>query len=293
MTRTQIVENRSQIAIYLPSLRGGGAEKVMVTLANGFAAYGYGVDLVLARAEGPYLADVSDKVRIIDLNASRVFFSLPALVRYLRRERPRALLSALNHANVIAVAARALARSATRLVVSEHNNPTIAARAERSAAGRAVHAAMRWTYPRADGVVAVSAGVADDLARWAALPRSRIEVIYNSVVTPALVARAAESPAHPWFGDGGPPVVVGVGRLTAQKDFATLLRASPCCAPIGPAGWPSSARATNAPRSRRWSPNSDCRTRWRCPASSTTPMRGCAAPRSSCCRRRGRDCPPC
>lgn len=225
MTRTQIVENRSQIAIYLPSLRGGGAEKVMVTLANGFAAYGYGVDLVLARAEGPYLADVSDKVRIIDLNASRVFFSLPALVRYLRRERPRALLSALNHANVIAVAARALARSATRLVVSEHNNPTIAARAERSAAGRAVHAAMRWTYPRADGVVAVSAGVADDLARWAALPRSRIEVIYNSVVTPALVARAAESPAHPWFGDGGPPVVVGVGRLTAQKDFATLLRA--------------------------------------------------------------------
>lgn len=225
MTRTQIVENRSQIAIYLPSLRGGGAEKVMVTLANGFAAYGYGVELVLARAEGPYLADVSDKVRIIDLNASRVFFSLPALVRYLRRERPRALLSALNHANVIAVAARALARSATRLVVSEHNNLTIAARAERSAAGRAVHAAMRWTYLRADGVVAVSAGVADDLARWAALPRARIEVIYNPVVTPALVARAAESPAHPWFGDGGPPVVIGVGRLTVQKDFATLMRA--------------------------------------------------------------------
>ncbi len=213
------------LALYLPTLHGGGAERVMVMLANGFAACGLAVDLVLARVEGPCLADVGPGVRVVDLGGRRVAASLPALVRYLRRERPRALLSALNHANVIAVAARALARSPTRLVVSEHNNLTIAARAERSAAGRAVLAAMRWTYPRADGVVAVSAGVADDLARWAALPRARIEVIYNPVVTPALVARAAESPAHPWFGDGEPSVVVGVGRLTAQKDFATLLRA--------------------------------------------------------------------
>lgn len=44
-----------KIARSLPSLCGGGAEKVMVNLAQGFAEHDLTVDLVLARAEGPYL----------------------------------------------------------------------------------------------------------------------------------------------------------------------------------------------------------------------------------------------
>lgn len=71
---------RDRIAIFLPSLRGGGAERVMVTLANGFAERGYSVDLVLASAEGPYLGRVDDSVRVVDLKAGRVLHSLPKLI---------------------------------------------------------------------------------------------------------------------------------------------------------------------------------------------------------------------
>ena len=60
------------IAIFLPSLRGGGAERVMVTLANGFAARGFRTDLVLAQAVGPYLEEVAANVRVVDLGSSRV-----------------------------------------------------------------------------------------------------------------------------------------------------------------------------------------------------------------------------
>jgi hypothetical protein len=114
-------EKKKHIALFLPSLRGGGAEKVMVNLALGFVEQGLKVDLVLAKAEGPYLSRVPEEVRVVDLGARRVLYSLPGLVRYLRRERPQAMLSALNYANIVAIWAKLLARVQMHLVVSERN----------------------------------------------------------------------------------------------------------------------------------------------------------------------------
>ena len=214
------------IALYLPSLIGGGAERVMFMLANAFASRGYRVDLVLAKAEGPYVSDVSEQVRIVDLGASRVIASLPGLMRYLREERPVAVLSAMGHANVVAVVARALARVSARVVVSEHAHfSSSQANASSVVRSRAMGSMMRWAYPRADGIVAVSKGVADDLASAIGVPRAGIEVVYNPVATDDLGALSQQEPDHAWLAPDGPPVVLGVGRLTAQKDFSTLIHA--------------------------------------------------------------------
>jgi glycosyltransferase involved in cell wall biosynthesis len=217
--------NTQRIAFFLPSLRGGGAERMMLNLAEDFANRGFSVDLVLARAEGSYLKDVSKKVRVVDLNADRVIKSLPALVRYLRSEKPDAMLSAMGHANVVAVWARSLAMVSTRVVVSEHANLTFSVQNATSKRARFMPWLMRFSYPRADGVVAVSGGVADDLAQVIKLPRERITTIYNPVVTSELLRKAKESIDHLWFRPGEPPVVLGIGRLTRQKDFSTLIRA--------------------------------------------------------------------
>lgn len=80
-------------------------------------------------------------------------------------------------------------------------------------------------YPFADAVIAVSRGVADDLRRNAALPEGLLHVIPNPVLTPKLSLLAGEMITHPWFAKGGGPVIIGVGRLTRQKDFPTLIRA--------------------------------------------------------------------
>jgi glycosyltransferase involved in cell wall biosynthesis len=83
----------------------------------------------------------------------------------------------------------------------------------------------RRSYLTADAIVTVSHGVADDLALHAGIPRERITTIYNPVVTPDLLDKAQAPLDHPWFTPGAPPVVLGVGRLHAQKDFPTLLKA--------------------------------------------------------------------
>lgn len=210
------------VAVYVPSLRGGGAERVMVTLANGFAAQGHRVDLVLTRAEGPYLTEVSDTVRVVDLKKARVLASLLPLVRYLRRERPDAMLSALNHANVVAILARQLARVPTRLLVSERNSLTAISKTGR---GWLMRQLMRRAYPLADGVVAVSRAMALELIEDLALDPRKVTAIPNPLDVESIQRLARCRPDHPWFEPGQPPVVLAVGRLEPQKDYVTLLKA--------------------------------------------------------------------
>lgn len=216
---------KEKVALFLPSLRGGGAERVMVNLARGFSEKGLEVDLVLAKAEGPYLSEVPAGVRVIDLHSSRVLASLPGLVRYLRRERPQAILSTLDHANIVALWARKLARVPNRLVVRVATNLSQSASNTSSARGRLMPRLIHKFYPWADAVVAISQGVADDLVKTARLSRERIQVIYNPVVTPEILEKAEEPLNHPWFAPGEPPVILSAGRLTKQKDYPTLIRA--------------------------------------------------------------------
>jgi glycosyltransferase involved in cell wall biosynthesis len=83
----------------------------------------------------------------------------------------------------------------------------------------------KWFYPWADGIIAVSGGVADDLAQLIKIPRERIQVIYNPIVTPELFDKSKALLVHPWFKSGEPPVLLAVGRLTVQKAFDVLIRA--------------------------------------------------------------------
>lgn len=211
-----------QIAIFVPSLRGGGAERVMLTLANAFAERGHKVDLVLAKAEGPYLPDLSEKVRLIDLGAPRVLRSLWPLFRYLQRERPNAMLSALNYANVIAIIAWKLARVPTRMVVSERSS---LARTPGRRTEKITRRLMRWLYPKVDKVICVSKVIESDMQRLIGVPESKTVTIYNPVDVETIHEKMTAPLDHAWFNTKIAPVILAAGRLTEAKDYPTLLQA--------------------------------------------------------------------
>ncbi|HVV50695.1 MAG TPA: glycosyltransferase [Polyangia bacterium] len=212
-----------RLALFLPTLDDGGAERVMLQLAAAFSARGRTVDLVVGIPGGPLDSQVPPGPRLVDLGARRTALALPALVRYLRRERPAALLATLEHANVLAVGAAALARTGTRVVLREANVLLPGAGLDRRA--RILRRLMRAAYRRAGAIVAVSASVARSLAAELGVAPEKIRTIYNPIVTPAIADQAAAALDDPWFAPGAPPVILGVGRLAPQKDFPTLLKA--------------------------------------------------------------------
>lgn len=213
------------IAFFLPSVRGGGAQRVIVNLVQGITERGLPVDVVLATAEGVFLDQLPPTARLVDLRARRLLRSIGPLTNYLRRERPRILISSMSHANLIALWAARFARRSTPVMVTVHNTMSQSTPEEGGLGGGLSLRLLRTFYPWAASVVAVSRDAADDLVRTSGLPRERVQVVYNPVITPAMLALARQPPDHPWFGPGQPPVILGVGRLTRQKDFPTLIRA--------------------------------------------------------------------
>lgn len=245
-----------RLALLLLSLTGGGVERATLRLAGEFVRRGLAVDLLVCRPHGELRDAVPDGVRLVALadsgtlagrlaalraaghdwpallrpvllavHASRALRHLPALARYLRTERPAALLSAKTPVNLMALWARRLAGMPLRLVLSERAQLSAVATADRPTKRSALPRLVARFYPEADAIVTVSGGVADDLAGLTGIARQRMTVIYNPVVDADFAGWAAQAAPHPCLEDGGAPVLLAVGRLHPEKDYPTLLRA--------------------------------------------------------------------
>lgn len=217
----------SFVSIFLPALEGGGAERAMLHLAQGFAQRGIKTDLVVAEAEGAYLEMLPPGVRLINLQAKTpvLVSKTLALRQYLQQAQPDVLLSALDIASS-AIWAKRLAGVDTQVVMCVQTNLSQQFRDHQPFTGGKLRPQfVRWFYPWADEIVAASKGVALDVAEITNLPSEQVQVIYNPVVTPGMKAKMQTAIAHPWFLPGQPPVILGVGRLVTQKDFPTLVRA--------------------------------------------------------------------
>lgn len=212
------------LAVFAATSGHSGVDRVLGNLVPAIAGLGLNVDVLRVDGHGPHFDACPPGVRMVTLGARHVATALPALVRYLLRERPTALLADKDRVNRTALLARALARSATRVGVRLGTTVSVNL-ADRGWLERTVQStSMRWLYRHADAVLVPSRGAATDLARHARIAAHRIRVVPSPVVTPRLLAAGDACAPHAWLADQV-PVILGVGELCERKDFATLLRA--------------------------------------------------------------------
>ena len=222
-----MTSNTRRLAIFVSFSGTGGVERVAHNLLQGLSAHDIEVDLLAVVAKRGWLPAIPwPNIRVIDLGVKHSQMALPALVRYLRKERPAVLMVAKDRAIRTAILAHWLAGVETRLVGWLHMNMSGYLK-DKSPWQRWLRTApMRWLFPWLDLIIGVSEGVVEDTVHVTGIPRERMAALPNPVITPDVYAKSEVSPGHPWLeAPASPPVILGVGRLSPEKDFATLIRA--------------------------------------------------------------------
>jgi glycosyltransferase involved in cell wall biosynthesis len=205
----------------------GGAPVVIVNLANELVGRGVPVDVLIFTRRGvtefPFPFD--PRVKLHFLRARSRTALLFMTVSNLLKIRPVAMLAVGTKANLLCAQATRVPGVGGRFWATFHHNLSSEMAGWNASKRHRRVRLWRRILGRAQGMIAVSRGVATDFIAATGIDEDRIRVVYNPIVAPGLVSRAEEPAEHPWFTDGGPPVILGVGRLTTQKDFATLVSA--------------------------------------------------------------------
>lgn len=227
------------IALLIHALTVGGAQNRTLALANGLAARGHHIDLIVAARGAPGEERLDPRVRFVPLGsrASAAVGSglgritdlagvIPALARYLDSERPDVLAGMANHSAPIAVLGHALMRQprTTTLVLRASNHVTRTPSAKGNLLRR-LH--LRPVWSRVDRIIAVSRSVAHSLSAGLGIAPGRITVLPSPILPEDVTSRAAEPPEHDWLRQSDPdtPTILGIGRFVEQKGFDLLLEA--------------------------------------------------------------------
>ncbi len=213
------------ISLFIPSFGGGGAERVVVNLANEFVRRGYHIHIVVLDENGPLLKEVSEKCQIINLSTKKVSKSFKSINKYIIKAKPDVLIANLSHLSIMILLASFFVRAKTKYFVVEHNTPSKTSLASNKLSAKLLPFLMYLTYWRADRVIAVSKGVKNDLVKTIPYLRRKVEVIYNPIFSNEIMVRKNEPIDDSWFLSQKAPTIISVGRLTLQKDFVTLLKA--------------------------------------------------------------------
>jgi glycosyltransferase involved in cell wall biosynthesis len=211
-----------RICIFPDRLDNGGVGRYAINLAEALIDQGAQVDLFVTAATGELFSQRPTDARLFIGGGSTKKSVLP-FYHYLRRERPELLITANAYIDILGVVARSLAQVSTQQAITIHTARSADDMAGKLRLKQIYEVLCRWFYPQANHVVAVSEAVAQDSRAYFKL--SNVKVIYNPVVTPSLYIKSAGQPQHPFFQNKTAPVLLAIGRLTPQKDFATLLRA--------------------------------------------------------------------
>lgn len=215
----------TDVAFHVHSLQGGGAERVLVNLANQLALSGLAVDIVLVSKSGPYLPLVNDLVTIVDLHGRGSLGSSFALARYLRERKPKTLVACMENASIASAIAAKVSRSSSKVYMWEHITPSVHLAHTKKIKEKLLPPFCRLAYRTAEKVIAVSDGCAKDTVAMYRLDVDQVVTIPNPIRVDEIREMASASTEHPWANVPGQPLLLGVGRLTEQKDFPTLIRA--------------------------------------------------------------------
>ena len=221
--------NLPKISFFLPKLSSGGAERVIIDIANNLSKRGYFIDIVLAKGGNIYLEEISPSVNIINLKSKSTILSFFPLSRYLKKSRPYGIISALSHANCAVLLAGNIIDKNIKIVVSERN---ISYRKTKNKIGFKriiLDWLIKYFYPQAKCIVTVSEGVRKSIISTYKFKDDQVKCILNPIDFKKINKLKSESILNNEIindlKNENQKIILSVGSLTKQKNYSLLIKA--------------------------------------------------------------------
>ena len=225
-------EKRKKIAFFTPTLHGGGAERMMVDIANEFSLEDYEVDLLFVTSKDADLFPlIRPEVNLINFSSGKMQYVIPKLTSYLKNSEVDAIISTQFHANVALAFSSTLANYRGKVIYRLCNMMTTYWRGNsrrRNFKGWLfIRLFMSFTLKRANVIIAQTQAMKDEVVNDYSASISKIKIIPNFIDQQKINELAKEEVDHKWLNDRekGVPIILSAGRLDLQKDWNTLLLA--------------------------------------------------------------------
>ncbi len=233
--------SQSNIAIFIPSLGGGGAEKAMVNLMAESAKRGTFIDLITIDPEEKYINFLPQEIHWKVLQPQFFMHSpllqsrflknlkyitvLPMLVKYIKKRNIHILLTTLHIPNIIGLIIKKYFVKDIISIVRMANTFSVQSSKSKNWQIRLATNIQRPLLPIVDAIIANSKGSAENIKLHLPTVSNLVHVIYNPVTSPNITIQAEKPINHPWIGPPNFKIILSVNRLHPQKDLSTLLRA--------------------------------------------------------------------
>ena len=213
--------NKTQkIALAVPSFSGGGAERVMIVLANKFVEWGYSVDFIVGVNKGPYKELLNSNVNKVILSQekagyiSKRLFSIYTIWRYLNHSDSCVLMSTIREFNVFIACIKLFSLTKQRIYLREAASLDIS-HFNGSLSKKIKLFLMRFFYNRCDGVIANSNATKEDLKEFLLIDDVKIQAIYNPMEKRVFERRRSVAS------------IISAGRLVSNKNFSDVIKSIP------------------------------------------------------------------
>lgn len=213
---------KRKILFIVPSMGGGGAERVILTLVKYLPRDRFELCLALVKMEGPFLQEIPNDVSVFDLQASRVRYAIPRIVSLIKKQAPDVVFTTLGHLNIALLMVKRFLPENTRLIVRE---ASIVSSILKNSAGKRIWTGLyRSFYPKADMIICQSIYMLDDLTKEQKISSHNLKVIYNPVDIEKILRNSKQ--INPFKADKNYNVIA-VGRLDKPKAFHRIINAFP------------------------------------------------------------------